>query len=98
MGYKIIECESLQPKKSNTSEQDTFSIPTELSNKERKFLIDSLVDPTFVILNANYVLKKKLEKFLDEATRENFYMIERSSQKLIDSINQLRNTLNSASD
>ena len=61
-----------------------------LSPKERKLLIDSLVDPIFVISNANFILKTKLEKFLDEETRENFYMIERAQKKLVYSIDQLR--------
>ena len=61
-----------------------------LSTKEKKLLIDSLVDPVFVISNANFILKTKLEKFLDEETRENFYIIERAQKKLVYSIDQLR--------
>ena len=65
-----------------------------MSDKERKLLIDSLVDPVFVISNANSLLKEKLEKFVDSETRNNFYMIDRAQKKLIDSINQLRYSTN----
>ena len=58
---------------------------------EQKMLVDGLVDPTFVISNANSILMKKLERFVDEETRKNFYMIIRAQEKLIDSINKLRN-------
>ena len=61
-----------------------------ISNKEKKLLIDSLVDPAFVIANANSMLKQKLEAFVDSKTRENFYMIDRAQKKLVDTINQLR--------
>ena len=94
MGYKIIECKSLHSK---TSEQSK-SLPSKNLSKNEKKLVDSLVDPTFVILNANQILKKKLEKFLDAETRENLYMIDRSSKKLIESINELRNNTNFDSD
>ena len=66
-----------------------------LSIIERKILIDGLVDPVFVIANANLLLMKKLEKFVDAETRENFYMIDRAQKKLMKSINQLRYNPNS---
>ena len=94
MGYKIIECKPIHSK--TTKQTKSFSSKN-LSKNEKK-LVDSLVDPTFVILNANQILKKKLEKFLDAETRENLYMIDRSSKKLIESINKLRNNTNFDSD
>ena len=82
----------------NFAKAKNFQIPLsdeELSLIERKSLIDSLVDPAFVIANANLLLLKKLEKFVDAETRENFYMIDRAQKKLIKSINQLRYDPNS---
>ena len=92
MGYKIIECKSLNSHNRRHTLKSDFSYGQKLSKNEKK-LVDSLVDPTFVIANANQILKKKLEKFLDAETRENLYMIDRSSKKLIESINQLRNNM-----
>lgn len=97
MGYKIIECKSNNLYNLEHSLKSSISNSRKLSKNEKK-LVDSLVDPTFVIVNANQILKKKLEKFLDVETRENLYMIDRSSKKLIASINQLRNNMTLDSD
>lgn len=97
MGYKIIECKSNNLYNLGHSLKSSISNSRKLSKNEKK-LVDSLVDPTFVIVNANQILKKKLEKFLDAETRENLYMIDRSSKKLIESINQLRNNMTLDSD
>ena len=95
----------MTPKKSNIyslsmnlDREKNILIPIaeeKLSAVERKSLIDSLIDPIFVISNANSMLIKKLEKFVDSETRENFYMIERSQKKLTALINQLRENLDS---
>ena len=97
MGYRLVECkshlDSKKPKKPTRKNRITID---KLTENERKILIDSLVDPIFVISNANSSLKGKLEKYVDQETRENFYMIERSQKKLLDSINQLRTSWNSS--
>ena len=74
------------------NELDTIApiVDENFSKQDRKLLIDSLVDPLFVISNANSMLKTKLEKFVDDDTRQNFYMIDRAQEKLVTSINQLR--------
>lgn len=89
--YKIIKQKPLSQNKAISPSQN---ITTKLSKKECKFLIDNLVDPICIISNANYSLKKKLIKFVNNETRENFYMIERAQQQLINSINQLRSNSN----
>ena len=89
MAAKIINSKSITIH--NDKNLPNFQISIEkLSPKEKKLLIDSLVDPIFVISNANFILKTKLEKFLDEETRENFYIIDRAQKKLVCSIDQLR--------
>lgn len=86
MGYKIVECKSLQ----NVPQSIPKSITQNLTQNEIKSLVDSLIDPVFVIVNANQMLKDKLEIFVDSKTRENFYMIDRAQKKLEDTINVLR--------
>ena len=89
MGYKIVECKSLQ----NTHKSIyRDSVLQNLTQEEIKSLVDSLIDPVFVITNANQILKDKLEIFVDDKTRENFYMIDRAQKKLLDTINALRST------
>ena len=87
MGYKIVECKSLQ--KTHKSIYGD-SILQNLTQEEIKSLVDGLIDPVFVIANANQILKDKLEVFVDEKTRANFYMIDRAQKKLLDTINELR--------
>lgn len=89
MTAKIINSKSVTLHDDKHLTRTQLSIE-KLSTKEKKLLIDSLVDPIFVISNANFILKNKLEKFLDAETRENFYMIERAHKKLVYSIDQLR--------
>ncbi len=61
-----------------------------ISKEEKKALIDSLVDPVFVISNANEMLRVKLEKFVDGNTKEYMYMIERAQKKITQTINILK--------
>ena len=89
MGYRIIECKTLQNTHKSILQN---SITQNLTPEEIKSLVDSLVDPIFVISNANQMLKKKLEVFVDDKTRENFYMIDRAEKKLLNTLNALRNT------
>ena len=90
MNQKKPKPEPIIIRKNRIKQTENLLSVDALSQKEKKSLVDSLVDPIFVINNANSVLKKKLEKFVDSETRQNFYMIDRAQKKLIDSINQLR--------
>ena len=88
---KLSECNTVSNKIINSKEFEHFA--AKLTKQEKKQLIDSLVDPIFVIMNANNHLKEKLEYFLDEDTRERFYMIDRAQKRISNTIFALKSTL-----
>lgn len=81
MGYNAVYCEKLKKKVTYTSEQ---------MNK-RTDLINELVDPICVISNANEILSKRLNRFVDDETKAYFEMISRATTKTKAIIDELRN-------
>lgn len=61
---------------------------------EQKFLIDTLVDPIHVISNSNEILKQKILPFVDAPTKEYFYMIERAQNRILETLEKIRNNSN----
>ena len=61
---------------------------------EQKFLIDALVDPIHVISNSNELLKQKILPFVDVPTKEYFYMIERAQNRLLETLEKIRENSN----
>ena len=90
MGYNVVECKNLPRNSIPTHDNSNLNQFDKLSYEDKKTLVDSLIDPIFVVSNANEFLKKKLEIFVDEETREHFYMIERSQKRIKETIDQLR--------
>ena len=88
---KLSKCNTITPIEEISKE--FASLTYKLSTKEKKKLIDSLVDPIFVIMNANNHLQSKLEYFLDEETRERFYMIDRAQRRIANTILELKSTI-----
>ena len=91
MGYKTIECENLEFLVTTVKFiPSKISCIRKLPLKEKKQLVDSLVDPIFVISNANNFLKQELEKFVSDETKEYFHMIDRAQKRIMSSVDQLR--------
>ncbi|KAF6243396.1 hypothetical protein C6988_03905 [Nitrosopumilus sp. b1] len=61
---------------------------------EQKYLIDTLVDPIHVISNSNELLKQKILPFVDVPTKEYFYMIERAQNRLLETLEKIRDNSN----
>lgn len=61
---------------------------------EQKFLIDTMVDPIHVISNSNELLKQKILPFVDTSTREYFHMIERAQNRLLETLEKIRDNSN----
>ncbi|RDJ30897.1 MAG: hypothetical protein DWQ18_05235 [Crenarchaeota archaeon] len=62
--------------------------------QEQKYLIDTLVDPIHVISNSNELLKQKILPFVDAPTKEYFYMIERAQNRLLETLEKIRDNSN----
>ncbi|MEM4378134.1 MAG: hypothetical protein QXX85_04015 [Candidatus Nitrosotenuis sp.] len=58
---------------------------------KRTDLINELVDPICVISNANEILSKRLNRFVDDETKAYFEMISRATTKTKAIIDELRN-------
>jgi hypothetical protein len=86
MGFKGVYCQNLKQKE-NT---DARSARRVLYNKRRSELINDLVDPICIISNANEILSRRLNKFVDDETRAYFEMIARSITKTKSLVEELR--------
>jgi light-regulated signal transduction histidine kinase (bacteriophytochrome) len=83
MGYNAVYCENLKQKTKNNWARQALD--------KRTNLINELVDPICVISNANEILSKRLNKFVDDETKAYFEMISRAATKTKTLIDELRN-------
>jgi hypothetical protein len=86
MGFKGVYCEGLKSKK-----LDSNSASRELYNKRRTDLVRELVDPICVISNANEILSRRMNRFVDKETRSYFEMMDRAITKTKTLVEELRN-------
>lgn len=84
MGFRGVYCQNLKQK------DDAGIARRVLYNKRRSELINELVDPICIISNANEILSKRLNKFVDDETRSYFDMIARSITKTKTLVEELR--------
>lgn len=84
MGFRGVYCQNLKQK------DDARTARRVLYNKRQSELINELVDPICIISNANEILSKRLNQFVDDETRSYFDMITRSITKIKTLVEELR--------